>query len=237
MPVLRDHFVSHQWLRELRRGGAREFAGVYFRLPSEEVVWAGRYNEPHQQLLLGKAIGQLMRLPDPLGYELFIGRKIQSKEITRVRKLPQKIGWRYMPHAHGRRLCGCPACLPRGSIRSRALRERLDPRDPVLSFRSLLDTLSSSRNDDEILDSLWTLRDKRRRSDPMFLQPLLSYGSPVVLEELAVTLGYFRHPNSKVLLRCLIESSYSDVKEAAELSVRQLGATEKIILEQPKSQE
>jgi hypothetical protein len=55
--------------------------------------------------------------------------------------------------------------------------------------------------DDEILDSLWALRDKRRRSDPSFLQPLLGNESAAVLEELAVTLGYFRHPSSKVLLR------------------------------------
>jgi hypothetical protein len=38
-----------------------------------------------------------------------------------------------------------------------------------------------------------------------------------------VTLGYFRHPSSKVLLRRLVESGHPVVQEAAELSVRQLG--------------
>lgn len=223
MPVLRDHFVSHQWLRELRRGGAREITGVYFRLPREELVWAGRYNQPHRQLPLGEAIGELMRLLDPLGCELFLGRKIHPREISRLRSLPQKIGWRYMPRAHGRPLCGCPACIPRGTIRSRALRARLEPSDPVPSYRSLVDTLNSSRNEDDILDSSWALRDKRRRADPMFLQPLLSVASATVLEELAVTLSYFRHRNSRVLLVKLLESGNSEVKEAAGLSICELG--------------
>lgn len=28
MPVLQNFYVSHQWLRELKRGGARTFIGV-----------------------------------------------------------------------------------------------------------------------------------------------------------------------------------------------------------------
>lgn len=127
MPVLRDHFISHQWLRELKRSGVRTLVGVYFKLPSEEVVWAGKYNEPHQPIALGLAVRQLMDLVDPLGYEMFIQRKITASEITSVRNLPQKIGWRYQPHAHGKKPCGCPACLPRGSYGGRRIRDEMSP--------------------------------------------------------------------------------------------------------------
>ncbi len=222
MPVVQDHLVSHQWLRELRRSGVRTFVGVYFRLPSEELVWAGRYNEPHRELPLGDAIGQLMALPDPLGFELFLQRKIVPKEITRIRRLPQNVGWRYMPHAHGRALCGCPACIPKGSIKSRELRARLDPTPSLPPYESLKRVLSTSQDVDEILDALWPLRRKQRRADPKFMEPLLSLDNVSVLEEVALTLGYFRHQNATRLLSKLIESKYPEVREAAALSIRQL---------------
>ena len=43
MPILPDHFVSHQWLRELKRRGQRTLVAVDFRLPSDEPVWFGHY--------------------------------------------------------------------------------------------------------------------------------------------------------------------------------------------------
>jgi hypothetical protein len=56
MPVLPDFFVTHQWLRELKRNGARSYVGVYFKVPSAERVFAGRYGQQHQQMILGEAI-------------------------------------------------------------------------------------------------------------------------------------------------------------------------------------
>jgi hypothetical protein len=34
-----------------------------------------------------------MALEDPPGYELIIGRKIEAKEITGIKHLPQNMGW------------------------------------------------------------------------------------------------------------------------------------------------
>ncbi len=43
MPVTADFYVSHQWLRELKRGGQRTICAVYFRIPDEERVYIGHY--------------------------------------------------------------------------------------------------------------------------------------------------------------------------------------------------
>lgn len=219
MPVIRDHFISHQWLRELKRGGARTLVGVYFRLADDEQVWSGRYNEPHEQSSLSQAIRKLMGLADPLGFELFIQRKILPKEITRIRRLPQTIGWRYMPHAHGVSLCGCPACLPRGAIKSRALRERLEPVPKAPTFDAIKATLANAKDSDELIDALWPLRSKFRRADPTFMEALLRFEDPAVLEEVAMTLGYFRHPKSRMLLSKLAVSTVPEVRDAAIASL------------------
>src|SRR5258706_6053917 len=80
MLVLQSHFISHQWIRELRRGGAKVLVGVYFRLPSSEQVWAGLYNQPHRSIVLGEAIREIRALKDPLGYEIFINRSSGRSE-------------------------------------------------------------------------------------------------------------------------------------------------------------
>ena len=36
VPVTRNFFLSHQWLRELKRRGAGPIVGVYFRLGDDE---------------------------------------------------------------------------------------------------------------------------------------------------------------------------------------------------------
>lgn len=222
MPVVQDHFISHQWLRELRRGGARVLVGVYFRLPSEELVWAGRYNETHRQVPLGSAIRELNSLTDPLGFELFIGRKIAAAAITRIRHLPQKIGWRYMPHAHGKKPCGCPACLPRGSIKSRNIRERYDPDSRPVSYETLTRRLTESSDTDTLVESLWSLRTKLRKTDPAFLERLMGFDDLELQEDLAITLGHFKHDNSKRMLLALCAHDCADVKEAAAESLFQL---------------
>jgi len=222
MPVVQDHFISHQWIRELRRSGARVLVGVYFRLPTEELVWAGRYNTPHRQMPLGRAIRELNALSDPLGFEMFIERKIQPAEITKVRHLPQKIGWRYQPHAHGKQPCGCPACLPRGSIKSRTIREKYDPKPIPVPYETIKATIGESSEIEVLLDCLWPLRDKRRKADPAFLQRLMTIDNAELHEELARTLGHFRHDNSKRMLLALCGHESADVKQAAAESLLQL---------------
>lgn len=228
MPVVQSHTVSHQWLRELKRSGAKELVGVYVRLRSQELVWAGRYTETHTQVRLGEAIRQLNALKDPLGHEVFIDRKITANEVQRVRALPQVIGWRYQPHAHGRTLCGCPACLPRGSIKSRHLRARLDPKAALPSLPELRARLAETTDTDEILDCLWPLRMKRRVVDPSFLLPFLKSNAEAVLEELALTLPYFRHPETRTMLSMLCQHSSPAVSQTARESLEaySVGRTE-----------
>lgn len=222
MPVVQDHFVSHQWLRELRRNGARVLVGVYFRLPAEEIVWAGRYNKPHQRMPLGRAIGELAALSDPLGYEMFIERKIAPREITKIRHLPQKVGWRHYPHAHGKQPCGCPACQPRGAIKSRSIRDRYDPKPTPVPYEEIKSKFGQETDIDSLLDCLWQLRNKRRTADPVFLERLMTIESTELHEELARTLGYFRHENAKLMLLKLCAHTCSTVKEAAAESLLQM---------------
>jgi hypothetical protein len=222
MPVVQDHFISHQWLRELRRGGARVLVGVYFRLPPEEIVWAGKYNDPHRQMPLGLAIRELNALPDPLGFEIFVDKKIEASAIAKIRHLPQKIGWRYQPHAHGKRPCGCPACLPRGSFNAKGIRERYGVEPPPIPYETLKTTLAKSCDPDSLLECLCHLRAKRRKADPAFLERLMSIDDAELQEDLAITLGHFMHDNSKRMLLALCEHESAGVKEAAAESLFQL---------------
>ena len=124
VPTTPNFVVSHQWLRELKRRGDRTLCAVYFRIPDEEIVWAGRYNESHEEIPAGEAVARLFRVNEAAGYQVVIPRSIEPEEIHRIRPVPQVLGWRYSPEARGRPPCGCPACLPRGEIKGRRLRQR-----------------------------------------------------------------------------------------------------------------
>lgn len=67
VPVTRDFFVSHQWLRELRRGGKRTFAGIYFRVPDDEIVWLGHYGQAHTPVSAAEAVALFMSADDRQG--------------------------------------------------------------------------------------------------------------------------------------------------------------------------
>lgn len=123
MPVVPDFYVSHQWLRELKRSGQRTMEAVYFKIPDDELVWVGHYNSESIQVTAAEAAGIVSKEESPEGYEVFIPRKISAKEIHRTKQLPQVLGWRYYPEAKGTKPCGCPACQPRGEIKSRRIRE------------------------------------------------------------------------------------------------------------------
>jgi hypothetical protein len=205
MPVTQNHFISHQWLRELKRSGAKEIVGVYIQLSSSEMVFAGRYNEEHLHVPLGKAIQMLHERHDPRGFEVFIDRKIMASEIDRIRSVPQVVGWRYFPDAHLKGLtCGCPACVPRGSIKSRDIINRLDePPAPTPTIEECKAKLPLAGDYWEISDCLWPLRRKRLRMSPDFLSPLLSSPNESVLIELATTLPFFRHKDTLGMLKLL----------------------------------
>ena len=122
MPVTRNFYVSHQWLRELRRGRQSPIAAVYFRIPDNAEVWVGHYNQAHQKMQAAQALALLARQANAEGYEVIVPRKITHAQIHRVKRLPQVVGWRYYPGSHGRKPCGCPFCQ-RGSYGARKLRD------------------------------------------------------------------------------------------------------------------
>lgn len=123
-PVLPNFTVSHQWLRELKRNGARTICGIYFRIPDDELVYTGHYGNRHRTMTAAEASGFLQNVSDPEGYQVVVPRKVMANEIQRVRTLPHVVGWRYLPGAHGKKPCGCPFCWQPGTIKSRKIRDQ-----------------------------------------------------------------------------------------------------------------
>lgn len=125
VPVTRDFYISHQWLRELKRRGQGAISGVYFRVPDEEPVWVGHYSRGHQTMTAAQAVAEFHAAEDRQGWEVIIPRRVDTREIHRVRALPQLVGWRYSPEAKGKPpFCTCKYCI-RGEYGAQRLRERL----------------------------------------------------------------------------------------------------------------
>jgi hypothetical protein len=122
MPVLPNYFMSHQWMRELKRRGLRTMVAVQFRVPDREPVLVGHYNAKHTPMSASRAVRVVMDAPDARGYEVLIPRKIDAKAIVAIRPVNRVVGWRFYPEAHGKPVCGCPACS-KGEVKSRRLRE------------------------------------------------------------------------------------------------------------------
>ncbi len=122
MPITVDFYVSHQWLRELKRRGQRTIVGVYFRIPDEQLVMVGHYNQNHQVLSASEAVGIVFNAEQTEGFEVIIPRKIEPTEIQKINSVPQVTGWRYYPGAKGKKPCGCPYCT-KGDINSKRIRE------------------------------------------------------------------------------------------------------------------
>lgn len=129
MPVARNFYVSHQWLRELRRWKKGPYAGVYFRIGDDEPVWVGHYGRVHNEMTAAEASAEFQGSEDRQGWEVIIPRRIEANEIHRVRALPQVLGWRFFPGAKGKPpTCTCRYCV-RGEYGSRRLRDRLGSPD------------------------------------------------------------------------------------------------------------
>ncbi len=129
MPVTRNFYVSHQWLRELKRRGQGAVAGIYFRIPDDEPVWVGHYGQAHRAMTAAQATAEFSVAENREGWEVIIPRRVEAKEIHRVRSLPQVLGWRYYPGAKGKPpSCTCRYCI-RGDYGAARLRERLGSPD------------------------------------------------------------------------------------------------------------
>jgi hypothetical protein len=128
VPVVRNFYISHQWLRELKRRNAGPLVGVYFRIPDKEQVWVGHYGQNHRWMSAAEAVREFHAAADPHGWEVVISRCIEPNEIRRVRHLPQVVGWRFYPGAKGRKPCPCRFCS-RGDYGARKMRKRLGSPD------------------------------------------------------------------------------------------------------------
>lgn len=60
VPVTRNFYVSHQWLRELKRRGAGAIVAVYFRIPDRQQVWVGHYHQSHRWMTAAQAVAEFM---------------------------------------------------------------------------------------------------------------------------------------------------------------------------------
>lgn len=120
MPVIEDFYATHQWARELMRFGLRNPCGVYFRLPDDETVWYGQYNDRHVKATASQAVAAFMKAKNRMGFQVVLPRKVHPEEIVRIRLVPP-LGWRFYPVAKGRKPCLCPACIGRGEYGSRKL--------------------------------------------------------------------------------------------------------------------
>ncbi|QQO10360.1 hypothetical protein [Breznakiella homolactica] len=158
MPVINDFYATHQWLREIKQyNSGNEIIAVYFRIPDDDEVYYGKYTEKMIMGLSKEAHKTFLSLEDKMGFQTIIERKISSKEIIRIKNLPQVIGWRHYPKSHERKRCLCPACLLKGSYKSTALKE--------LEQESLFKELIKATDNDKIKSILWKIDDLGLRGE------------------------------------------------------------------------
>jgi hypothetical protein len=124
VPVTRNFFISHQWLRELKRRGRGPISAIYFRIPDSQPVHVGHYNHPHRRMTAAQAVAEFMSAESREGWQVIIPRPVAPAEIHRIRPLRQIFGWRYYPNSHGHKPCPCPYCT-RGEFKSASIRRRL----------------------------------------------------------------------------------------------------------------
>jgi hypothetical protein len=68
VPVTRSFYVSHPWLRELKRRGQGTISGVYFRLPDDEPVWVGHYAQNHRRMTAAQAAAEFHDAQTPTAW-------------------------------------------------------------------------------------------------------------------------------------------------------------------------
>jgi hypothetical protein len=111
VPITLSFYASHQWLRELKRRNQGPIAGIYFRVPDEQLVWVGHYGHELRLVTAAQAVAQFAKADDQLGWEVVVPRRIEPNEIHKTRRLHQVIGWRFFPKAKG-----CRPFVPVSSV-------------------------------------------------------------------------------------------------------------------------
>jgi hypothetical protein len=111
VPVSRNYFKSHQWLRELKRKGVKSIHAAQFKIDDETEVYIGRYNEEPLTVKASEAVEIFEKHIDGLGLEIIVPLTISAKSITRIYYPNQVLGWRFHPEAKGKKpFCGCKYC-------------------------------------------------------------------------------------------------------------------------------
>lgn len=218
VPILPSYTVSHQWLRELKRGGRRTILAVDFRVPDATPVLVGHYAQPARQLTAAQAVALIAQQPDPRGYQILVPRPIARRELHRVRFVSQVVGWRYQPDAHGRPPCPCPVCLPPGSFKAGQLRRRLDPEPAAPTKPALMAKLATTTDPDQLQELLWSLG-ARSRGDAGALRFLQGHPAAKVRAALAEALGSYRDRAARDMLLELCADPDPDVRQAAAASL------------------
>lgn len=213
MPHTNEFLISHQWARELKRYGVKNFMAVDFKLPKEQEVWFGKYFEGHTKLPLNRAIERFLSLDEKYGYEFILERKVDPKEILKTRSIPKPMGWRYEPSAHGKEPCPCPMCILSGGFKTSALKES---HEPSMSREKARNTLQKSNDNEEIVEALERMQGKWRRESPKYLYRFLNSTDEYVLYALVELLAEHRHPLAKEYLELLAKNTDEDSSELAK---------------------
>ncbi len=212
MPVTKNHLISHQWARELKRSGIKNFIAVYFKINKTDQVWHGLYHQQHKKDSINSAVAEFNQLEDQLGYEFYIDRKIEAKEITKIKTIKKPMGWRYSPKAHGTNPCGCPMCLQFGGFKTKQFREDVSN----MSRKEAKEILLNSNDDEQLWDALSSIQGKKRKESPEFLERLLDNKDEYVQYQLARFLSEFRHSLAIEYMKRLMQTDDEDVIEIAE---------------------
>ena len=211
MPVTQNYLVSHQWARELKRSGIKNFIAVYFKINKTDQVWHGQYFQEHKKEAINSAVAEFNLLEDQLGYEFFIDRKIEAKEIVKIKQIPKPMGWRYSAKAHGTKPCGCPMCLQFGGYKTKRFRED----ESNMSRKDAKKIILNSSDDEKLWDALSSMYGKKRKESPKYLERLLDNKDEFVQYSLARFLSEFRHPLAIEYMKTLRKTDDEDVIEIA----------------------
>lgn len=225
-PVLPSFTLTHQWTRELARWTPRRgMVAVHLRVPDDEPVTVGRYNDTPRPATAAQAVARIAGLPDARGWEVVIDRRIGPREIHAVRDLPQGVGWRYKPDAHGTAPCVCFGCRPRGAYGARRLVERRPhPLDgPGPAPRVLLERLEAAGDSAEALLPVLDQYAAKRRGPVGRVERLVGHPDARVREQLAWAVGSWRTPGALELITRLAADEDGDVREAAGYMLERRG--------------
>lgn len=210
MPLLPNYLISHQWARELKRFGTKNFIAFEFKMPNDELVWFGKYSKQHEHIPLNQAIQTLKDQADQLGMEFYVERKIEAKDITRIKPIPKPMGWRYQPHAHGLKPCPCPMRIQAGGYKTNALKERPEP---VMSKNEAKKIIAESHDEDALCAAISRLKGKWKRYSPIYLKHLLDSEHDFVLWALTDLIYEHLHPKSIEYLKTLAQHPDEFVRE------------------------